>query len=199
MKNRRVRIGLILLGVLVAALILNGVIRETIAPALLAWVWRVSLMSRGFPQVIVWAIFIALIPILAVFSLIQGQAAEEPEPEPPPEPMHGRVQAWYRNLARLPEGDYFRERAVRNIANLALDTLAYEERLNREEVVKRLRDGSLSVPEVVRQFMHQGLRSHRYSHTPALAGGNGQPPEPETQIEQVIQYLEAELEVKRER
>lgn len=199
MKSRRMRIGLILIGVLLAALVLNGIIRETIAPALLAWVWRVSLMSRGFPQVIVWAFFIALIPIIAVFSLIQGQPGEEAAPEPVPEPMSGRVQAWYRQLARLPEGDYFRDRAVRDIANLALETLAYEERLSREEAIEALRAGSLPVPETVQQFLHHGLRSHRYGHAPNLAAGNGQPPAPEQEIEQVIQFLEAELEVNRER
>jgi hypothetical protein len=196
MINRReVRIGLVLLAILIVAVILNGVIRETIAPAVLAWVWRVTLMSRGFPQVIVWAFFIALIPIIAVFSLIQTEAREELEPEMEGKHYNGRVHDWYRRLARMHEGDYFQDRLNRELAQLALETLAYEERLTGDEIKERLKNGQLPLSEEVSRFLKTGLRTGIRQQS---GWSNGQAVGRSADIETILEFLEEELEVKRE-
>lgn len=196
MKNRRTLvIGLVLLGILIAAIVLNGVIRETIAPALLAWVWRVSLMSRGFPQVIIWAFFIAIIPIIAVFSLIQTDAKDEPEPEMEQKRYDGRVHEWYRQLVRMPEGDYFRERVNQQLSQLTLDTVAYEERLRRNEAKDKIKNGELEMSDDVRRFLQKGLRTQIRLST---GYGNGQPEQHLEDVEMIVKYLEDELEVVRE-
>lgn len=201
MRNRHwLVISLLLLGILVLAFVLNGVIRETIAPALLAWVWRVSLMSSGFPQVIIWAFFIALIPIMALFSLIHTVAYPDPEPIGGTKQHDGRVQAWSRQLGRIHEGDYFRSQAIRELANLALDTLAYEERLTRDETREKLRNEQLDISDEVRHFLQAGLRSSRIqsSRVTGKHPSERQVAWLDPEIDNIIQFLEVALEVEGE-
>lgn len=201
LKNRRwLIIVLILVGIFLAALIVNGVIRETIAPALLAWVWRVTLMSRGFPQVIVWAFFIAIIPIIAVFSLVQSESTEEAEPISEQKTYRGRVQTWTYQLERTQDGAYFRERLNRELANLALNTMAYEQRLSRSETKEKLRSGQFHLDKNVEQFIQTSLRTHRLSGRDRSQTTDESPQGDsyEREIEQIISFLEAELEVTRE-
>lgn len=201
LKNRhRLIILFIVLGIFLAAVIVNGIIRETIAPAVLAWVWRVTLMSRGFPQVIVWAIFIAIIPIIAVFSLVQSAGSEEPDSVPEQKPYHGRVRTWTRHIERTKDGRYFRERANRKLGNLLLDTLAYEQRLSRSEIRERLQTGQFQLDDHIVQFIQASLGTGR-----RLPGRYGRQTDNEIsqikpydrEIEQIISFLEAELEVTR--
>ncbi len=202
MKKRPILIGLGILLIIILAIALNGVVREAIAPAVLAWVWRVSLMSRGFPQVIVWAFFIALIPIIAVFSLLEGRPSE-PEPKAVDEQRYeGEVTVWAKRLRQAPEGAYFRQQLLRPLANLTLRALAYTERLTRAETKEMLGDGRIAVPPEIQKFLDKGLKarapSRLASSRRARKQNRAQTAGQETEIETILQFLENELEVTRE-
>ncbi len=202
MKKRPIIIGLGILLIIIIAIALNGVVRETIAPALLAWVWRVSLMSRGFPQVIVWAFFIALIPIIAVFSLLEGRPSEI-EPDVVTEQRYeGEVAAWTKRLRQAPEGAYFRQQLLRPLANLTLYTLAYKERLSRAETKEMLADGRITVSPEIHKFLEKGLKTRAHSQLSpsrrAKKQSQAQTARQEAEIENILQFLENELEVTRE-
>lgn len=202
MKKRPLLIGLGILLILILAVALNGIVRETIAPAVLAWVWRVSLMSRGFPQVIVWAFFIALIPIIAVFSLLEGRPSEIETPVSDEQRYDGEVTVWAKRLKQAHEGSYFRQQMMRPLANLTLYTLAYKERLSRAETKEKIKEGKIPLSPEIHKFLDKGLkkRSHRGVAARQRSKKNGQADtlwhDPE--IESIIQFLENELEVKRE-
>ncbi len=202
MKKRPILIGLGILLIIIIAIALNGVVRETLAPAVLAWVWRVSLMSRGFPQVIVWAFFIAIIPIIAVFSLLEGRLSE-PEPEAAVEQRYeGEVTVWVKRLRQAPEGAYFRQQLLRPLANLTLHTLAYKERLSRAETKEMLANDRIAIPPEMQQFLKKGLKARVHSQlTPSRRGKKqslAQIAAQEAEIENILQFLENELEVTRE-
>jgi hypothetical protein len=199
MKKRPIIIGLGVLLIIIIAIALNGVVRETLAPALLAWVWRVSLMSRGFPQVIVWAFFIALIPIIAVFSLLEGRPSEI---EPPAVEQHryeGEVALWTKRLQQAHEGAYFRQQMLRPLANLTLYTLAYTERLTRAETKEMLADGRITVSSDMQKFLDKGLKARSHTQLPssrrARKNSQTQPVWQDTEIENILQFLENELDI----
>ncbi|MCP4356555.1 MAG: hypothetical protein GY796_00860 [Chloroflexi bacterium] len=202
MKKRPILIGLTILLILIIAIALNGVVRETIAPALLAWVWRVSLMSRGFPQVIVWAFFIALIPIIAVFSLLEGRPSEIETAIVEDQRYEGQVTTWIKLLHQAHEGAYFRKQMLRPLANLTLYTLAYKERLTRAETKEMLADGQIAITPEMQKFLDDGLkaRSHSQRTTSRRAKKSSQTQAAwkDPEIENILQFLENELEVKRE-
>jgi len=202
MKKRPLLIGLGILLIIIIAIALNGVVRETIAPAVLAWFWRVSLMSRGFPQVIVWAFFIALIPIIAVFSLLEGRPSEIETPVVEDQRYEGEVTTWTKRLRQAPEGAYFRQQLLRPLANLTLYTLAYNERLTRAETKEMLADGRITVTPEVQKFLDKGLKARTHSQLSpsrrARKQSQAQTAGQEAEIENILQFLENELEVSRE-
>ncbi len=202
MKKRPIIIGLGILLIIVIAIALNGVVRETIAPAVLAWVWRVSLMSRGFPQVIVWAFFIALIPIIAVFSLLEGRPSEIETPIIEEQRYEGEVTTWAKRLRQAPEGAYFRQQLLRPLANLTLYTLAYNERLTRAETKEMLASGQLAITPEMQNFLDKGLKTRTHSQlSPSRRDrkqSQAQTAGQEAEIETILQFLENELEVSRE-
>jgi hypothetical protein len=209
-RNRPLIIILIILGIILAALALNGFVQERIAPALLSWMWRVWLMGSGFPQVMTWAFFVAAIPVIAIFSLIRGRPSFDEDAYVEERRQSGPVQVYARLLRQAPEGDYFRMRLVRHLSKLALDTLEYRERLSHKEIRGALESGQIQVEPEVRQYLQAGWRKRAYETGPKsssrswlsrLSEKRSGPEynawyDPAT--DKVIQYLERELEVERE-
>lgn len=201
---------IILTIIIVLAFVLNDYVQERIAPSLLSWMWHVYIMSSGFPQVMTWAFFIAAIPVIAIFSLIRGRPAYEEDLLGAEAKPVGQVQTLAHWIQQSPDGEYFRMRLVRHLSHLALDTLAYRERLPSAEVRAALKTGDLQLDPEIYEYLQQGWRKRAYETTPAQGerrrrkrqhlrpSRSGAAPWRDPQTERIIQFLETELEVTRE-
>ena len=107
MRSRPVVAVVVVLGIGILAYILIGFVRDFVAPWVLATIWRAYLMGDSIPQVMIWAIFVAAIPILAIFVLIQGKAKVVEDDQPGGHTNSGLVLKWSKLIQRSGSGDYF--------------------------------------------------------------------------------------------
>lgn len=210
MTKRTVTVALAVLAIIVLAFALIGVVRQFIAPFVLRTIWRVYLMSDSIPQVMIWAVFVAFIPVLAVFVLIGEYRGDADDTGIEVKRQRGRVSELQRMIRRSGRGPYFRRQLVRQMTELALETLQQSDRLTREEAKARLRGPQSPFTPEVQAYLDQGARrltlveedrpASRLQRLLTLFGeaSNGSAvPDPE--LEALVTYLEQELEVSRER
>ena len=210
MTRRILTVALAIIAIFVLAFALIGVVRQFIAPFVLRTIWRVYLMSDSIPQVMIWAVFVAFIPVLAVFVLLGERKGDVDDTGLEVRRQRGRVSDLRRMIRRSGRGPYFRRQLVRELTRLTLETLQQNERLTEEEAKERLRRGQLSLDPGVQTYLDQGARRLTLveeDHPPsglrrlfALfddAANGSWAPDPE--LESLVAYLEQELEVSRER
>lgn len=209
MTRRIVTITLAVMAIIVLAFALIGVVRQFIAPFILRTVWRVYLMSDSVPQVMIWAIFVAFIPVLAAFVLIGELSGDVDDTGLEVKRQRGRVSELRRMIRRSRRGPYFRRQLVRQMTELTLETLQQNERLTREEAKELLRDRQSPLTPDLQAYLDQGARrltlvendAPRSSLRRLLAlfedASNGSAT-PDPELVALVTYLEQELEVSRE-
>ena len=210
MTRRIVTVGLALIAVGVLAFALIGVVRQFIAPFVLRTIWRVYLMSDSVPQVMIWAIFVAFIPVLAVFVLIGEYSGDADDTGIEVRRQRGRVSDLRRMIRRSGRGPYFRRQLIRQMTELTLETFQQNERLTREEAKARLRGRQSPLTPEVQAYLDQGTRRLTLVEEDRPPSGlrrlvalfedashGSAVPDPE--LEALVTFLEEELEVRRER
>jgi hypothetical protein len=207
LRKRPIVIVLIIIFIVAGALGLNRLVQDSIAPVVLSALWQIWLVVSGFPQVVAWAIFIAIIPIIAIFSLFRGWPALREDAKHQETQYPGRVQVLTHLIQQAPEGDYFKMQLERHLVKLALDTLEYRERLPSSEIRKRLESGDLQIDPAIRQYLQAGWRRRihearalaplkkRKSKSALRLGSQVSNAWYDPKTEGVIQFLETELEV----
>jgi hypothetical protein len=208
MRSRPVVAVIIVLGIGILAYILIGFVRDFLAPWVLATIWRAYLMGDSIPQVMIWAIFVAAIPILAIFVLIQGKAKVVEDNQPGGHTNSGLVLKWSKLIQRSGSGDYFKRRFIRELSDLTIATIRYRERLTEDEAKKALRSGQLPLEPGIYDYLAQGwrreyfatsdrkYRSGRFlglSKTPVSATTSTRWKDPN--MDKIVEFLEKELEV----
>ena len=181
---------------LVVAILSRDIVRDYFVRPLLLSLWNAYNMSQGFPQVMVWAIFVATIPVIAVFNLIVSGKEQEPEPPPEPPQAQGQVQLLTRWLQQAPSGDYFRTRLFRHLSGVTLDMLRYRERLGEKDVRGRLRSGDMKLDPNVLEAVKLGWRKPIGESTSRPRRRRQSDALQDPQVEVILQFLEEELEIK---
>lgn len=122
-------IALLAAGLLLAILLglaLQGVARASLVMPLLYLAWLADLVFRSVPGWLWWAWFLIVALVIAGRSL-----RVRPRPEPVERPERrltaGVIRAWMGRLQSGEQGAYFRWRLARDLAELALQLLAYRE------------------------------------------------------------------------
>lgn len=210
MTRRTLTIALAIIAVVVLAVALIGVVRQFVAPFILRTIWRVYLMSDAIPQVMIWAIFVAFIPVLAVFVLIGEYSGEPDDTGIEVTRQRGRVSELRRMIRRSGRGPYFRRQLIRQMTELTLEAFQQNERLTREEAKAQLRGRESPLSPDVQAYLDQGRRRLTLVEEERPPSGlqrlfalfedvsNGSAiPDPE--LEALVTFLEQELEVSRER
>ena len=208
MRSRPILSIAIVVGIGVLAFALIGFVRDFVAPWVLATIWRAYLMGDSIPQVMIWAIFVAAIPILAIFVLIQGKSKLVKDDLISKQVNSGLVVKWSKLIQRSGSGDYFKRRFVRELSDLTIATIRYRERLSEDEVKKALRSGQLPLEPGIYEYLAQGWRREYFppadrNKRPGLLRGllNKSPSADvdarwkDPNMEKVVEFLEEELEV----
>ncbi len=133
-------------------------VRVTIAPVVLYVVWSIGVLVSGIPQTILWAAFLGVLLVLAVASLQKGQRGAAERPPDPPATFPGRVESLARTLRQMRSSHYFRQRLVRFLGQLTLDTLGHRDRLTPAEARDLLTNGRYDLDDDIHQLLEQGWR-----------------------------------------
>lgn len=181
--------------ILLAAFFGRELVRDFVARPLLFSLWHAWYMSQGFPEVIVWALFVAAIPVIAIFNLMVSGRESEPEPIVAAPPQQGQVQANVRLLKQAPQGEYFKTRLYRHLSGMTLDCLGYRERLSEKEVRALLKSGDLELETAVLAAVKQGWRQRVESPASAKKRNGQTAGWRDPQVEEILQYLETELDI----
>ena len=181
--------------ILLVAFFGRELVRDFVARPLLYSLWHAWYMSRGFPEVMVWALFVAAIPVIAIFNLIVSGRESEPEPVAAAPPQQGQVQTVVRLLKQAPKGEYFKTRLYQHLSAITLDCLGYRERLSEKEVRALLKSGDLELDPAVLAAIKQGWRQRVES--PAAGKNRSEQTAGwlAPKVEKILQYLEAELDI----
>lgn len=211
MTRRILTIALAVLAIIVLGFALIGIVRQFIAPFVLRTIWRVYLMSDSIPQVMIWAIFVAFIPVLAVFVLIGEYKGDADDTGLEIKRQRGRVSELHRMIRRSGRGPYFRRQLVRQMTQLTLETLRQSERLTEEEAKAHIRGQQSPLAPEVQAYLDQGTRRLALVEDEDVSpsglrrllalfddaeDGSGVP---DPELETLVAFLEQELEVSRER
>ncbi len=158
MKPSRKSLGLWLTLCLGIAILLTVIFRQQIRTIIVEPVsyviWYAQLIVNTVPQPLFWAVM-----ILGGIYLI-GRAVLEglPSSDQLPEPQGGisgmsRYRFWLWYLATFSRNRFASENLARHLAHLITDIVGYQEHLTSEEVEKKVREGTMDLPEDVLEFL----------------------------------------------
>ncbi len=211
----------ILLPSLVLVVILSLSLREFVRQSIimpLAFVWSLlAYLFSSTPQVLFWAIFV-LISVIIIGKVILG-GKEPPLAMPTPQhednlaPGRDRIYHWSIQVQLALHGNlYFRDRVMRSLERLVMGVIAYQERLTVKEVEEALAHRSLEVPADINKLFDyqrpQGLTADGdLGHRLAFWFGKikawfsrfksrNEPGMQYQQLEEIVDYLETQLEIK---
>ncbi len=188
------RLSTIVLAVAIAltALLLKDFVRNGIVIPLL----EVLQLIDDLPRMAIWLFFIGIMLIPAYTSLKErGRPAFRTRLRM--KSQLGRIETLASLIRKARMGDYFRERLSRYLGELALETLAYRERLPLVEIKNRLRSGSLDLPPEIRSYLQAGLLgdySNYQENKLSFFRSEGQTSPLDLDPIRVVKFLEQQLE-----
>lgn len=152
-------IALILVVAGILAFILRDMVREAVVIPLAYLAWFADLVLKSIPQ----AIFLALLLIAGIYIVLRGFAQGSESPDRPPVRQdtgsyRTRLGFWVRQLNHLEDSALAREKVAEEMRGLILSIVAHEESIDEDEIVQRVRAGSLSVPSEVKSLLLNGQR-----------------------------------------
>lgn len=208
MRNRPIVTVAVVIVIGLIAFALIGIVREFIAPWVLRTFWRAYLMAESIPQVMIWAFFVAAIPMLAIFVLIQGRANVEDDSGQSRENTTGQVFHWIKQIQRSSSGDYFKRNFIRQLSELTFATLEYRERMTENQARDALKKEYFHSESGIGNYLAQGWQRERFPLSERKSAikrltriprsqsieRDGEPWR-DPRMEEVIEFLEKELEV----
>jgi hypothetical protein len=130
-----------------AGLLLQDFVRSSILGPLIDLGWLIWVIFQALPQIIFWAVFILVALVLAGRSLFSQAKIniDRARPWAPHRAALTRFRYWQRGLESMGGNTFSRERIVRELQHLVLDVLAEHDRIEPEEMRRRLINGELDV------------------------------------------------------
>lgn len=200
MKKYLRLVGLILLLAVPLVLLFKDFTREVLVAEILYIVWRVRILFESLPQIPIWTLFLIVVLFVAVRSLIKHRQPSPTSREVTAE-RQGPVYALSRRIERSTTSAYFQWRLARDLRTLVLEVLVYQHRISSEQSEQFLDVGTLDAPPEVQAYLQTGL-APVYTLSAGLLARLWQRLSPSTwdaavdpDLEQVVQFLETQLEV----
>lgn len=200
---------LLLLIVALLALPLALALRDlsrSILTELMQWVWVVRVQLAGLPQTTVWGLLMA-VALVAAFGSLVGWSRTPLGRDRESSPLPGQVQQLSRWIRRAAEGRYFGWTLNRYLTDLIWEVLAYRERTTPRRCRQRVRAGETELPPHILDFVESNSRLrpasarslwHLLRHRAAASPATGRP-RARPAMEDVIRFLEEQMEVEHDR
>lgn len=161
MKIKALVLGGLILGTALLAFFVQDFVRELLLYPLVYMYWSLRLVYEAVPGVIWWGLAILILVLLAVKSLSwrgeRAQALERLDAH-----LLSRPQSWMQQIKKTRHGDYFKWQLAREISQLALSSIANQERLTLEQAQKRLVANQLDLPPKIQAYLEAGTLSRSY-------------------------------------
>lgn len=193
-------VGLILLLAIPLVLLFRDFTREVLMVEILYIVWRLRILFESLPQIPLWTLFLIVVLFIAFRSLIKRQQPSPASREAKVE-RQGPVYALSRGIERSATGAYFKWRLARRLRTLVVEVSAYQHRISSEQTKQSLDEGTLEAPPEVQAYLQTGL-TPIYTLSAGLLARLWQRLSPgawdaavDPDLEQVVQFLETQLEV----
>jgi hypothetical protein len=151
--------GLVLLGLMLVLLLgvtLQSVTRASIVMPILYLVWLADLIFRSIPGWLLWAWFLIVALIIAAGSLRVRSKAEAPGRGRRP-PAEGPTQVWITRVQAANQGEYFRWRVARELAELGLHFAAYRNQGSLSPRDRSQTIETLNAPPAIQAYLQMGL------------------------------------------
>ena len=206
-------ISVITLLVLIIAFLARSYVRETIAPWVLYIFWSSYVWLSSIPQILIWAGFMGVLLVIAIYSLRSQRPDKRRGVVVAEIQYRGRVEEIALLLSHFQDSPYFRHRMLRLLGGITLQTLGHGERLPVSEAQQMIGTGRLQhlTPEV-RQYLDQGWEQYgnqnqflQQEDFPAwqqylkkLIQRDRKVDWYDPTFEQLVAFLEEELEVRRD-
>lgn len=190
-------LGISLAGVI--ALTIRDIIRESFVEPIYYLLSLGVLVFDSLPQQFIWGFLILIAIVFYSRSLFYDKPRTREILKPPPI-YKGHVETWARWLEMAQLGDIYKVKLARELGNLALDTIAHREQLEIIETRQQIRDGKISVPAEILNLINTKPPESRLYNNPIKnfvqrLNKKGNKSLQELNLDEVFQYLEAELEV----
>ena len=196
------------LGLLLLSWLLYAPIQRWLALPLLRFLWNLYALYRLLPGVVLWGLLLLGLYVIGMLALLPERTRRQ-EFVASGLPAARRVEAFTRWLERTDRA-YYRHRLNQIISEIGAQALANEMGLSLDVTRTRLRNGELEIPEVVLQYLQNGLTPwsetiEEESSPPewlswlSRAQGQSVPQAPlplDAGFEPTVFYLEQQLEVK---
>lgn len=184
------------------AILLRDIVRDLlIIPAVQIFDAALFIFDVVLPQAIPWTVLIAL-GIYIAFASIYKRPQVQSDDQQQEVIYRGRVQTWAKWIEMTAEGEYFQRHLARELGDLTIDTLAFQNQQSAEEVRELVRAGRLQIPQEISRFLAlppTSINQHRFQRLlDRLLGRENNSAPPPVNINRVISYLEDSLEVNRE-
>jgi hypothetical protein len=136
--------------------IIRGFTREVILSSILQIYGIARIYINSLPQPLVWALFIAIVVILAGRSMLKPSATSLARTNDQ-ELRLGRVTNLAQSIRRTTQGDYFKWRLAQHLLDLSLDVIAYQKRATPSSVRQLLKSGDLVAPPEIVAYLRSGM------------------------------------------
>lgn len=197
---------------------LKDFVRDTIIIPL-AYAWTLlSLLYQSTPQVVFWGIFliISFVILIKVFGSVKQADLGLPSYKEMEamSPARDRIYYWLIQVQIALHGNlYFRDKVMRSMEKLVLGVIAYQERLTLKEVEDAISHRSLPMPEdiaVLFKSTPEDLSDYypgpfplrvirwlsRIAESFRRITGKKETSTEQMQLEEIIEYLDNQLEIK---
>lgn len=169
------------------AFFLRDIVLQLFIQPVLYLLWLLNLVYRAIPQVILWAVLVAILLMYAISLIARNISFRKLFPRKR-KPKYGPVHALSRAFQRKSEGIYFKWQVARSLAEIALDL---QELRTHDEARNLHFDETDAAPEV-RRYLEAGLNTS-FSDYPMRGIFQPRCETPfDIEIDRVIDYLESQ-------
>ena len=130
--------------------------RDFVREGIIIPFFRLARFFQSFPQEVLWFFFLGLVVYVAAKSQKNWEIQKRKNKKTKTEQL-GRIENLAILIKQARQGTYTRERLARHLGELALQTLAYQERHSLDVMKARLRRGNLNVPPDIMNYLQAGL------------------------------------------
>lgn len=146
----------------ISAFIFRDFIKEELLVPIVYALWIAQLYIESVPQVFVWIFLIIIVAILLAKGLLRMPKSGRSRGILHHRRM-GPVETWLEWIDRAKRGRYFRSRLARRLAELTIDSLAFEKRISEQDIERGLQHGVLDIPEDLQHYLQRGLARESWS------------------------------------
>ena len=204
---QRILIIFIVIAVLTALLASSRFMSETVVPAIYVIIQVAWALINTMPRLLLWMLFALIAGQVVLSALIRlgVRATDRPASTPlfDSNDLVGPVEQYSTWIAQTRNSSFFRARLARHLGTLTYQTETDAEGPNRLELERLLKQNGLDLPDEVQSYLLSGIgtveetQDWRDMLLPSRLASSQQKPIPDqAALENIVAYLEQQLDIK---